>query len=75
MTDCPGVGGRKYDVVRWGPIWSGGVISHTARLLLRTGTSPFSYHMRIRRVRDRVRVRVRVSLNISCTFYYVPRPA
>ena len=29
MRDCPGVGGRKYDVecgvVRWGPIGSGGV--------------------------------------------------
>jgi len=34
MHDCPGVGGRKYDVecgvVRWGPIGSDGVISHTA---------------------------------------------
>jgi len=33
MRDCPGVGGRKYDVecevVRWGPIGYGGVISHT----------------------------------------------
>jgi len=35
MSDCPGVGGRKYDVecgvVRWGTIGSGGVISHTGR--------------------------------------------
>jgi len=44
MSDCPGVGGRKYDVesrvpesdpigsggVRFGPIGSDGVISHTA---------------------------------------------
>jgi len=36
MRDCPGVGGRKYDVecgvVRWGPIWSDWVISHTVML-------------------------------------------
>jgi len=33
MSDCPGVGGRKYDVecgvVRLGPIGYGGVTSHT----------------------------------------------
>jgi len=33
MRDCPGVGGRKYDVecgvFRLGPILSDGVISHT----------------------------------------------
>jgi len=47
MSDCPGVGGRKSDVecgvVRWGPIWSDRVISHTVSMTLTYYNSQTEY--------------------------------